>query len=157
LAFIPAWSFSDIKPLPFFLITAQGEMLSLNAGCPQHRRGRKFGMEVIMRRYAIFIYVGTAFFLASCATQPSPRVSDAPGFFLGLVHGFFVLVSLIGSLFWDTRIYAFPNSGGWYDFGFVIGAATFFGGLGHQSHEREKYYALGYADAADAAKEHNLN
>jgi hypothetical protein len=35
-----------------------------------------------------------------------------------------------GSIFTDVRIYAFPNSGGWYDFGFFLGAASFFGGGG---------------------------
>jgi hypothetical protein len=38
--------------------------------------------------------------------------------------------SLIGSIFTETRIYAFPNSGGWYDFGYFLGAAAFFGGSG---------------------------
>jgi hypothetical protein len=52
------------------------------------------------------------------------------------VHGFISLFSLIGSIFWDIRIYAFPNSGGWYDFGFVLGAMTFFGGGGGASHYR---------------------
>ena len=28
----------------------------------------------------------------------------------------------------SERVYAFPNSGGWYDFGYLIGAAMFLGG-----------------------------
>jgi hypothetical protein len=68
--------------------------------------------------------------LASCASQPSPDVYDPPGFFSGLLHGFLMLFSLIGSIFTDVRIYAFPNSGGWYDFGFFLGAASFLGGGG---------------------------
>jgi hypothetical protein len=46
------------------------------------------------------------------------------------VHGFTILFSLIGSTFTDYRIYAFPNSGGWYDFGYFLGAAMFLGGGG---------------------------
>lgn len=46
---------------------------------------------------------------------------DPPGFFLGIFHGLTIIFSLIGSLFSDIRIYSFPNSGGWYDFGYVIG------------------------------------
>jgi|GEM_PF-5247349 len=46
---------------------------------------------------------------------------------MGIVHGFCILFSLIGSIFTDFRIYAFPNSGGWYDFGYFIGAAMFLG------------------------------
>jgi len=41
---------------------------------------------------------------------------------------FLVVVRLIGSIFTDIRVYAFPNSGGWYDFGFVLGAMVFSGG-----------------------------
>jgi len=39
------------------------------------------------------------------------------------------LFSLIGSLFFDIRIYGFPNSGSGYDVGFVLGAAVFYGGI----------------------------
>jgi hypothetical protein len=66
--------------------------------------------------------------LASCATQPPVTAVDPPGFFSGLVHGFLILFSLIGSTFTDHRIYAFPNSGGWYDLGFFFGASAFLGG-----------------------------
>jgi hypothetical protein len=68
--------------------------------------------------------------LASCASQPPPEVINPPGFWSGLLHGFLMLFSLIGSIFTDVRIYAFPNSGGWYDFGFFLGAASFLGGGG---------------------------
>jgi hypothetical protein len=71
-----------------------------------------------------------ALFLASCATQPYPSAYDPPGFFSGLLHGFLIVFSFIGSLFTDYRIYAFPNSGGWYDFGYLIGAIIFLGGGG---------------------------
>jgi hypothetical protein len=36
----------------------------------------------------------------------------------------------IGGLFTDVRTYAFPNSGGRYDFGCLLGAAMFLGGCG---------------------------
>ena len=68
--------------------------------------------------------------LIGCAHQPSSVAFDSPGFFIGLLHGFIMLFSLVGSLFMDIRVYAFPNSGGLYDFGFVLGAMMFFGGGG---------------------------
>jgi hypothetical protein len=68
--------------------------------------------------------------VSSCATQPAPHAGDLPGFWLGLLHGFTALFALIGSVFWDIRVYAFPNNGGWYDSGFVLGVAAFFGGSG---------------------------
>jgi hypothetical protein len=81
------------------------------------------------RRLAcVFGAVPLIVFLASCATQPHPVAFDPPGFWLGLWHGFTILFSLIGSIFTDCRIYAFPNSGGWYDFGYVLGASAFLGG-----------------------------
>jgi len=49
---------------------------------------------------------------------------------MGIVQGFCIFFSLIGSIFMDIRIYAFPNSGGFYDFGYVIGASMFLGGGG---------------------------
>lgn len=84
------------------------------------------------RRNLIAVVIG-ALLLASCATQPSPDAYDPPGFFLGLIHGFTALFALIGSIFWDVRIYAFPNGGGLYDLGFVLGSAIFFGGVGGSS------------------------
>jgi hypothetical protein len=67
--------------------------------------------------------------VTSCATQPMPTGgADLPGFWLGFWHGLAMLFSLVASIFTDCRIYAFPNSGGWYDFGFVLGASACFGG-----------------------------
>ncbi len=70
----------------------------------------------------------SALILSACAHQPPPMTYDPPGFFSGLWHGFIILFSLIGGIFTDIRIYAFPNSGGWYDFGYFIGASAFLGG-----------------------------
>lgn len=51
------------------------------------------------------------------------------GFWHGLWHGFIAPISWIISLFdSNTAIYAIYNNGGWYDFGFVLGAGILFGG-----------------------------
>jgi hypothetical protein len=65
-----------------------------------------------------------------CAYQPASYGHNLPGFWLGLLHGFLILFSFIGSLLTNVRIYAFPNAGHWYDFGYVLGAMTFLGGSG---------------------------
>jgi len=65
--------------------------------------------------------VATALCLAACASQPAPISHQAPGLLVGFFHGFIAMISLIGSLFLDIRIYEFPNSGFGYDFGFVAG------------------------------------
>lgn len=83
------------------------------------------------RSGALLVTLGFAvLLLASCARQPAPITPDAPSFFSGLRDGFFIVFSLIASIFIDARIYAFPNAGGWYDFGFVLGAAAFLGAGG---------------------------
>jgi len=68
--------------------------------------------------------------ITSCATQLAPPdiPDDVPGFWSGLLHRFFILFGFIGSLFTDYRIYAFPNTGRFYDCGFLIGAAISLGG-----------------------------
>jgi hypothetical protein len=61
--------------------------------------------------------------LTGCATQPVAEPCH-PAFLLGHFHGFIAIAALIGSLFFHIRVYAFPNSGFWYDAGFVIGVGT---------------------------------
>jgi len=64
---------------------------------------------------------------ACAATQQAGAVApQAPGFWLGLWHGFIFPLAWIVSLFTDkVAIYAVPNNGGWYDFGFFLGIVVF--------------------------------
>jgi len=56
---------------------------------------------------------------------------DVAGFFLGLWHGIIAPITFVISLFSDNvGIYEVHNNGGWYDFGFLIGAGVFLGGGG---------------------------
>lgn len=82
-------------------------------------------------RIAFFLLFAASIFLFSgCATQTPEQMLNPPGFFKGLLHGFIILFSFIASLFTDYSIYAFPNTGGWYNFGFLLGVMFFFGGGG---------------------------
>jgi hypothetical protein len=83
-----------------------------------------------MRFVRIVVIIAAAATLAACATQPSPAAFEPPGFFYGFLHGLTVPFSLIGAFFTDVRIYAFPNSGWWYDLGFFLGFGTLAGGGG---------------------------
>jgi hypothetical protein len=82
------------------------------------------------KRPIVVLLISAALMAASCAHQPVPDAYNPPGFLMGLLHGFIIVFSFVGSLFTDVRIYAFPNSGGWYDFGYLIGAGIFLGGGG---------------------------
>ncbi|MDB5670138.1 MAG: hypothetical protein JWO25_1097 [Alphaproteobacteria bacterium] len=77
---------------------------------------------------AAFVFLPALVLLAGCAaTQSHSAVApDAPGFLLGLWHGFIFPVAWIVSLFMpDVAIYAVPNNGGWYDFGYFLGIVVF--------------------------------
>lgn len=59
---------------------------------------------------------------------------DSYGFLGGLWHGIIAPFSFVCSIFLDNvAMYAVNNTGGWYDFGFVIGAGILFGGGGKAS------------------------
>ena len=78
--------------------------------------------------------------LSACAaTQTDAAVATAattPGFWLGVWHGFIFPVAFIVALFVpDVAIYAVPNNGGWYDFGYFVGIV--FLGVGARSSRRK--------------------
>jgi hypothetical protein len=87
-------------------------------------------MRTSSRKLRAVGVIGLLLLIAACAHQPPPAAIESPGFWSGLLDGMLILFSFIGSLFTDVRIYAFPNSGVWYDFGFLMGAAAVFGGSG---------------------------
>jgi hypothetical protein len=75
-----------------------------------------------------FLALSPLLVLAACAaTQQADAVAPgAPGFLLGLWHGFIFPVAWLVSLFTDkVAIYAVPNDGGWYDFGYFLGIMVF--------------------------------
>ena len=70
--------------------------------------------------------------LAACTATQAPGATAAgePGFWLGLWHGFIAPVTFVISVFTDAvRVYAVPNVGRWYDFGFMLGIGGFSGGV----------------------------
>lgn len=81
--------------------------------------------------YTLYILV-VAFLFTGCAdvTLIEECTTVAPyGFWGGLWHGIVAPFAFIGSLVSDDiAIYAVNNNGGWYDFGFVLGAGILFGG-----------------------------
>jgi hypothetical protein len=73
--------------------------------------------------------------LASCAPGPNDaeKIPSAKGkvagFWLGLWHGLISPITFVISLFTkNVRLYEVHNNGGWYNFGFVLGAGLFLSG-----------------------------
>ena len=74
------------------------------------------------------VLLAAALALTACAaTQATDAIAPAaPGFWLGLWHGFIFPVAWLVSLFAPgVAIYAVPNNGGWYDFGYFLGIVVF--------------------------------
>lgn len=63
--------------------------------------------------------------LVGCGFVGSTYISsyDPPGFFSGVWHGLLAPWTLIIRLFLDIKMYAIPNSGWFYDLGFLLGVA----------------------------------
>jgi hypothetical protein len=78
-------------------------------------------------RVRLFAFVAPLALTACTATEATTAVAPAaPGFLLGLWHGFIFPVAWIVSLFVPSvAIYAVPNDGGWYDFGYFLGIVVF--------------------------------
>jgi len=75
----------------------------------------------------VFILAAALALTACAATQQADAVAPAaPGFLLGLWHGFIFPVAWVVSLIVPkVAVYAVPNNGGWYDFGYFLGVVVF--------------------------------
>lgn len=90
------------------------------------------GRQISRKHARVVAVAAAALLLAACATQVPATVeqgAEVPGFWWGLWHGFIFPFAWIGSLFSDEiAVYAVPNRGGWYDFGFFLGITVLGGG-----------------------------
>lgn len=97
--------------------------------------GRPHGMKHWVAALSLIL-------LSACASQVPSAVEhgpQVPGFWWGLWHGFVFPWAFIGSLFSDSiAVYAVPNRGGWYDFGFFLGVTVLGGGSFFGSKSRRK-------------------
>jgi hypothetical protein len=94
---------------------------------------REQGGDLASHRASVLLLAAILLAASGCASQPPSDAPGAPGFFMGLLHGFIALFSFVASWFTDVRIYAVPNSGVWYDLGYLLGVSAFFGGSGASS------------------------
>jgi len=93
------------------------------------RRAMLLGVLSLM----LLVMVGCAAGPNILAHTPASDGSVA-GFWLGLWHGIISPITFIISLFSNNvHMYEVHNNGGWYNFGFVLGAGILFGGSGKAS------------------------
>jgi hypothetical protein len=83
-----------------------------------------------MTHTRLLLAIAATLALTACAATQAPdavtHAAHTPGFLLGLWHGFIFPVAWLVSLFADkVAIYAVPNTGGWYDFGYFLGIVVF--------------------------------
>jgi len=73
--------------------------------------------------------------LSSCAAGDAQFTPESPaGFWYGVWHGVISLISLIIHIFNnDIVVYEINNTGGWYDFGFLLGVICIWSGGSHIS------------------------
>lgn len=86
-----------------------------------------------MYRYRLIPLVIPILFLTACAAGNSQfSEQDPAGFWYGLWHGIISVIALIIHLFNDhVMVYEIHNTGGWYDFGFLLGVIVVWGGGCH--------------------------
>jgi hypothetical protein len=71
----------------------------------------------------LFMFLMVALLFVGC-TEAAP--TDPYGFWMGLWQGIIAPFSFIVSLFNDNIVvYSCNNTGGWYDFGFLLGIGAF--------------------------------
>jgi hypothetical protein len=91
----------------------------------------------------LLLFGAVVLLMTSCATDVDVNAcvntgESVGGFWWGLWNGFTMFFSLIGSIFSDDiTIYDVNNNGGWYNFGFWLGAAGFGGGASSSAKSRK--------------------
>lgn len=86
-----------------------------------HRRCPVRCHDGITKLQKSFFFIACTLMLSGCAHQIYVDSYGSPGFFSGILHGLIAPYAFVGSIFSDIEIYNFPNSGFWYDFGYLLG------------------------------------
>jgi hypothetical protein len=92
-------------------------------------------MDRFARISLVIALAGLMLASLSCAPGPNDlektadRAGRPAGFFKGVWHGLISPITFVISLFSkNVRFYEVHNNGGWYNFGFVLGAGLFLSG-----------------------------
>lgn len=95
-----------------------------------------------MKRWmkVLCLVVAIAVLVSGCAAGAARFSAEQPaGFWAGLWHGAISVVTLIVHVFnEDVHVYEIVNTGGWYDFGFLMGVICIWGGCSSAGCARSK-------------------
>ncbi len=81
------------------------------------------------------IFLPVILLLTACSAGDTQFTQETPaGFWYGLWHGIISFITLIIHIFNENvAVYEVNNTGGWYDFGFLLGVVSVWGGSSHVS------------------------
>jgi hypothetical protein len=105
----------------------------------------KYGRRKMKKSVVLIILVLIPLVLAACTAGPNQlrnipdEDGDVAGFWKGLWHGLISPITFIISLFSkNVSVFEVHNNGGWYTFGFLLGASMTFGGSGGGAASRRR-------------------
>jgi hypothetical protein len=86
------------------------------------------------------VFICSVFLMSSCTAGGEQFSAEDPaGFWYGLWHGVISVIALIIHIFNENvAVYEINNTGGWYDFGFLLGIIFIWGGSSHVCCKSEK-------------------
>jgi len=81
----------------------------------------------------IGLFLGAVFLITACTAGDGQFTDQSPaGFWYGVWHGAISIITLVVHIFIETVVvYEINNTGGWYDFGFLMGVIIIWGGGCH--------------------------
>ncbi len=99
--------------------------------------------STISKSVRLLVVILCLLLFTSCTAGDVKFTHENPaGFLYGLWHGMLSVISLIVHLFNENiKVYEVNNSGGWYDFGFLLGTICVWGGgsvFSNKSYKRKK-------------------
>lgn len=85
------------------------------------------------RLFKLLFLIPFLLLISSCtAGDPQFTQENPAGFWYGLWHGIIAVIALIIHVFNENvGVYEIYNTGGWYDFGFLMGVIFIWGGSSH--------------------------
>lgn len=85
------------------------------------------------RLFKLLFLIPFLLLISSCtAGDPQFTQENPAGFWYGLWHGIIAVIALIIHVFNENvGVYEIHNTGGWYDFGFLMGVIFIWGGSSH--------------------------